>query len=94
MDDIGIIMVKIRGNKLESILKYMKIDTYCQLNCACFFLKRRGGEVNILDMGRTKNIIFSYGRQNVLKPYKKLSHLILRYYDTFLLSDNGSHPNL
>lgn len=71
MDDIGIIIVKIRGDKLESILKYMKIDTCCQLNCACFFLKRRGGEVNILDMGRTKIIIFSYGRQNVLKPYKK-----------------------
>lgn len=42
MDDIGIIMVKIRGNKLESILKYMKIDTYCQLNCACFFPKAEG----------------------------------------------------
>lgn len=51
-------------------------------------------EVNILDMGRTKIIMFSYGRQNVLKPYKELSHLILRYCDTFLLSDNGSHPNL
>lgn len=94
MDDIRVIIMKIRGNKLESILKYIKIDTYCPLNCTCFFLKRRGGEVNILDMGRTKIIIFSYGRQNVLKPYKELSHLILRYCDTFLLSDNGSHPNL
>lgn len=72
-DDIGIIIVKIRGNKLESILKYIKIDTYCPLNCVCFFLKRRGGEVNILDMGRTKIIIFSYGRQSVLKTSKLIS---------------------
>lgn len=69
MDDIGIIIVKIRGEKLESILKNIIIDTYCPpLNCACFSYS--GGEVNILDMGRTKIIIFSYGRQNVLKTSK------------------------
>lgn len=61
MDDIGIIIVKIRGEKLESILKNILIDIYCLLlNCVCFFYS--GGEVNIFDMGRIKIIIFLYGR--------------------------------
>lgn len=61
MDDIWIIIVKIRGNKLESILKYMKIDTYCQLNCACFFLKRRGGGSTYLIWAEQKSSYFHMG---------------------------------